>query len=161
MLPRPSAFLSTAGIGRLRLYGHQIDTEVVKPVKQPIQVRLVTDLADEDGLALLGFQHHPVEDGLETFTQSPAKDNAVSTAGHGSAPTTKCLVSGGQPRWRSYGGAHGAESNSRPPPPRGRDAAGNGFQDGAYQPVLGARRVTDLDVHLPRGAGQPAQQHPR
>ncbi len=44
--------------------------------EQPVQVRLVTDFADEHGLAVSGFEHHPVEDGLETLAQPPTQDNA-------------------------------------------------------------------------------------
>src|SRR5215475_15734922 len=64
----PSAFLSTARVGRLRLHGYQIDTEVTQPVQQPIQVGLVTDLPNENRLAPPGFEDHPVEGGREALT---------------------------------------------------------------------------------------------
>src|SRR5215472_385918 len=82
------------------LHCYQVDAEVAQPVKQPVQVRLVTDLPDEHGLVLPGFEHHPVEGGLETLSQPPAQDYAVPAAGHGSAlspgvRSTAAIASGG------------------------------------------------------------------
>ena len=55
-----------------RLHGEQFEAEVTQPVEQPVQVRLVTHLANEHRLAGSGFQRHPVESGLEVVTQPPA-----------------------------------------------------------------------------------------
>src|SRR5262249_54962273 len=61
--------LSGSGLAIGRLHSYQVDAEVAQPVQQPVEVRLVTDLPDEDGQALSGFQLHPVEGGLETIIQ--------------------------------------------------------------------------------------------
>ena len=55
----------------------------------------------------------------------------------------------------------GADSSSRPAPPRAASPPGTSSRIGWIRPYSGTRGVTDLDVHLPGRAGQSAQQHPR
>jgi len=41
-------------------------------LSSPYTCALVADLPDEHGLVLPGFEHHPVEGGLEAVSQLPA-----------------------------------------------------------------------------------------
>ena len=63
----------------------------MQPAEQPVQLRLVPDVAGQHRPARAVFQGHPVEDRLEACTEPAAQDDAVSARGHGQAPVPRTV----------------------------------------------------------------------
>jgi hypothetical protein len=57
------------------LHAHQVQAKVANPVEDAVQLGLIADLADEDGLLVARFHGKTLESGSEVFGQAaPDRD---------------------------------------------------------------------------------------
>jgi hypothetical protein len=69
--------LTACSSTRTFLYAHQLQAKVANSVEDAIQVSLIADLADQDGLFVARFQVKPLESGPEVLGQAPPDRDLV------------------------------------------------------------------------------------
>jgi len=74
-------------------HAHQLQAEVANPVEDAVQVRLIADLTDEDGLFAAWFQGQPLESGPEALGQAAPDGDPVPGRLHMCSPVVPWVTS--------------------------------------------------------------------